>query len=317
MRAIQITEFGGPEVLRLVEVPAPSPSEGEVLIRVTRAGLNFADTHTRENVYIAKHDLPLVPGTEVAGVREDTGERVVARLPGRGGYAEYAVARESAVVPVPDGLADETALALLIQGTTAWHLLRTSARLTPGESVVVHSAAGGTGSLCVQLARAFGAGRVIATAGSEERRELALSLGADAVVDSADASDLAARLVAANGDAPVDVVLEAAGGAVFDESLRALAPFGRLVVYGISSREQREIRTGSLLKRSHAVIGFWMNHLTDAMWDEALTDLFARAAAGSLRAVAGPTYPLSEARRAQEDLAGRRTSGKLTLDVSR
>ncbi len=106
MRAIQITEFGGPEVLRLVDLPRPEPAAGEVLIRVTRAGLNFADTHTRENAYIAKHDLPLIPGTEVAGVREDSGERVVARLPGRGGYAEYAVAAESAVVPVPEGLAD-------------------------------------------------------------------------------------------------------------------------------------------------------------------------------------------------------------------
>ena len=316
MRAIQITEFGGPEVLRLVDVEAPAPDDGEVLIRVTRAGLNFADTHTRENAYIAKNDLPLIPGTEVAGVREDTGERVVARLPGKGGYAEYAVAPESSVLAVPEGLADEAALALLIQGTTAWHLYRTSARLREGESVVVQSAAGGTGSLCVQLARAFGAGRVIATAGSEDRRAVALDLGADAAVDSAP-EGMADRLIEANGGEPVDVVLEAAGGAVFDESLRALAPFGRLVVYGISSREQRELRTGSLLKRSHGVVGFWMNHLTGAMWDEALTDLFARAASGEIRVVEGPTYALSEARQAQEDLAGRKTSGKVTLDVRR
>ena len=316
MRAIQIEEFGGPEVLRLVDVPVPEPADGEVLVRVTRAGMNFADTHTRENVYIAKHDLPLVPGTEVAGVREDTGERVVARLPGRGGYAEYAVAPAASLVAVPDGLSDEAALALLIQGTTAWHLFRTSSGLRPGETVVVHSAAGGTGSLCVQLARAFGAGRVIATAGSEERRALTLELGADAALDS-DPSDLSARILAANDGAPVDVILEATGGPVFDESLKALAPFGRLVVYGISSREQREIRTGSLLKRSHAVVGFWMNHLSEAMWDEALTDLFARAAAGDIRVVEGPVYALSDARRAQEDLVGRRTSGKLTLDPSR
>jgi NADPH2:quinone reductase len=316
MRAIQITEFGGPEVLRLADVARPEPAEGEVLVRVTRAGVNFADTHTRENAYIAKHDLPLVPGTEVAGVREDTGERVVARLGGKGGYAEWAVAPRSSVVAVPDDLPDEAALALLIQGTTAWHLFRTSARLAAGESVVVHSAAGGTGSLCVQLARAFGAGRVIATAGSEERRALTLELGADAALDSG-AAGLADRIAEANGGERVDVVLEAAGGEVFDESLRALAPFGRLVVYGISSREQREVRTGSLLKRSHAVVGFWMNHLSDAMWDEALTDLFARAANGEIRAVEGPVYALSEARRAQEDVAGRRTSGKVTLDVTR
>jgi NADPH:quinone reductase len=316
MRAIQIEEFGGPEVLRLVDLPRPEPAEGEVLVRVSRAGLNFADTHTRENAYIAKHDLPLVPGTEVAGVREDTGERVVARLPGKGGYAEYAVAPESAVVPVPDGLSDEAALALLIQGTTAWHLYRTSARLREGESVVVQSAAGGTGSLCVQLARAFGAGRVIATAGSEERRAVALDLGADAATDSAP-DGMAERLLEANGGAPVDVVLEMAGGRVFEESRKALAPFGRLVVYGISSREQNELRTGSLLKRSQAIVGFWMNHLSDAMWDEALTDLFARAATGEIRVLEGPVYALSDARQAQEDLVGRRTTGKLTLDPSR
>jgi NADPH2:quinone reductase len=316
MRAIQIEEFGGPEVLRLADVPRPEPADGEVLVRVTRAGLNFADTHTRENAYIAKHDLPLIPGTEVAGVREDTGERVVARLPGRGGYAEYAVAPEAAVVALPDELADEAALALLIQGTTAWHLYRTVARLRAGESVVVQSAAGGTGSLCVQLGKAFGAGRVIATAGSEERRALALELGADAAIDSAP-EGMADRLLEANGGEPVDVVLEMAGGAIFDESLRALAPFGRLVVYGISSREQNEVRTGSLLKRSQAVVGFWMNHLSDAMFGEALADVFARAASGELRVVAGPVYGLTEARRAQEDLVGRRTSGKVTLDVSR
>ena len=316
MRAIQIEEFGGPEVLRLAEVPRPEPADGEVLVRVTRAGLNFADTHTRENAYIAKHDLPLIPGTEVAGVREDTGERVVARLSGRGGYAEYAVAPESAVVALPDDLADEVALALLIQGTTAWHLYRTAARLGAGESVVVQSAAGGTGSLCVQLGKAFGAGRVIATAGSEERRSLALELGADAAIDSAP-DGMADRLLEANGGRPVDVVLEMAGGAVFDESRKALAPFGRLVVYGISSREQNEVRTGSLLKRSQAIVGFWMNHLSDALFGEALADVFARAASGELRVVEGPVYGLSEARRAQEDLVGRRTSGKVTLDVSR
>ena len=316
MRAIQITEFGGPEVLRLVDVPRPEPAPGELLVRVTRAGMNFADTHTRENVYLAKASLPLVPGTEVAGVREDTGERVVARLDGKGGYAEYAVAPADRVVAIPGGLSDEAALAMLVQGTTAWHLLRTVARLAQGESVVVHSAAGGTGSLCVQLGKAFGAGRVIATASSDEKRALALSLGADAAVDAAP-EGMADRLLEANGGEPVDVVLEAVGGAVFDESRKALAPFGRLVVYGISSREQNEVRTGSLLKRSQAIVGFWMNHLSDAMFAQALTDLFARAVRGELRAVEGPVYALSDARRAQEDLAGRRTTGKVTLDVTR
>src|ERR671930_903674 len=160
MRAIRQQEFGGPEVLELVELPRPEPGDGEILIRVTRAGMNFADTHQRRNDYLAAQQLPLVPGAEVAGVREDTGERVVA-LCGTGGYAEYAVAPAALTFPIPEGVEDGTALALLLQGLTAWHLYRTSAKLAPGESVVVHSAAGGVGSLAVQLARALGAGRVI------------------------------------------------------------------------------------------------------------------------------------------------------------
>src|SRR6185312_12756101 len=126
MRAVQMTEFGGPEVLQLVELPVPEPAGGEVLIRVERAGLNFADTHTRTNSYVQKATLPLVPGGEVAGVREDTGERVVA-LVGSGGYAEYALAPEDRVFPIPDSIDDGTALAMIVQGTTAWHLYRTSA----------------------------------------------------------------------------------------------------------------------------------------------------------------------------------------------
>jgi NADPH2:quinone reductase len=318
MRAIQITDFGGPDVLQLVDLPTPEPAEGQVLIRVTRAGMNFADTHTRENTYLAKAELPLVPGGEVAGVREDTGERVVAMLPGSGGYAEYAVAAEASVVPIPEGLSEGAALAMLVQGTTAWHLYRTAARMSPGESVVVHAAAGGTGTLCVQLGKAFGAGRVIATASSEEKRELALSLGADAAIDSS-ADGMAERIIEANGGERVDVVLEMSGGQVFEESRKALAPFGRLVTYGIASGEQNEVRTGSLMRRSQAVIGFWLAHLfgRPGMFEEALTDLFARAASGEIRVVEGPVYALSDAKQAQIDLAGRKTSGKVTLDVAR
>ena len=317
MRAIQISEFGGPEVLELVELPEPEPAEGQVRIRVASAGMNFADTHTRQNTYLAKAELPLVPGGEVAGVREDTGERVVA-LVGNGGYAEVAVAPAALTVPVPDGLDDGTALAMLIQGTTAWHLHRTVGRVAEGESVVVHAAAGGTGSLAVQLGRAFGAGRVIATASSAEKRALAEELGAHVAVD-ADPEGLADRLIEANGGERVDVVLEMAGGRVFEESVRALAPFGRLVTYGIASQEQNEVRTGALMRRSHAVVGFWLNHTLQrpAMFADALSDLFARAARGDLRVVVGETYPLSEVRRAHEDLQGRRTQGKLLLDPVR
>ena len=154
MRAIQQQEFGGPEVLRLADVPEPDCGPGAVLVDVTLAGVNFADIHQRRNEYLAASELPLVPGAEVAGVRRDTGERVVALTGGRGGYAQVAAVPEAHTFPVPDGVDDGAALALLLQGLTAWHLLRTSARVAPGESVVVHAAAGGTGSLAVQLARA-------------------------------------------------------------------------------------------------------------------------------------------------------------------
>src|SRR5271166_4579781 len=197
MRAIQMTQFGGPEVLRLAELPIPEPGPEQTLIRVSRAGLNFADTHTRTNSYVQKATLPLVPGGEVAGVREDTGERVVA-LVGAGGYAEYAAAPQEHVFPIPDGLDDGTALAMIVQGTTAWHLYRTAGRVADGEAVVVHGAAGGVGSLALQLGHPLGAGRLIATASSEEKRALALELGADAAVDPA-AEGLTERLIEANG----------------------------------------------------------------------------------------------------------------------
>jgi NADPH2:quinone reductase len=314
MRAIQQVEFGGPEVLRLVDVPVPEPGDGEVLIEVSAAGLNFADTHQREDRYVQRQQLPLIPGAEVAGIRQDTGERVVA-LCGTGGYAEWATARADRCFPIPDGVDDGTALALLLQGLTAWHLHRTQGRVAPGESVVVISGAGGVGSLAVQLAKPMGAGRVIATASSEDKRALCVELGADVALDG-EAVGLADRILEANGGKPVDVVFEMAGGEVFEQCRKALAPFGRLVVYGISSKEQREVRTGQLLRRSHQIIGFWLFHGLDVpgFAGEALADLFARAARGELRVVVGGNYPLSEARRAQEDLVGRRTSGKLLLD---
>jgi NADPH2:quinone reductase len=314
VRAIQIKEFGGPEVLELADLPMPTPGEDELLIRVSRAGLNYADTHQRTNSYLAPAELPLVPGIEVAGVREDTGERVVA-LCGNGGYAEYATAPAPLTFAIPEDVDDGTALALLLQGLTAYHLLRTSAKVSPGESVVIHSAAGGVGSLAVQLAAPMGAGRVIATASTEAKRDLALELGADAAIDSAP-ENMKERLEEANGGAKVDVVLEMAGGEVFEQSLAALAPFGRLVTYGIASQEQNEVRTGELMRRSRAVVGFWLMHCVGhpEMVDEALADLFARVASDQLRAVVGHTYPLGDAARAHTDLQERRTSGKVLLD---
>jgi len=322
MRAVEIRRFGGPEVLELVELPTPEPGDGELLIEVVRAGLNFGDTHQRRNQYIAKRELPVVLGGEVAGTVERAaggfaeGDRVVALLD-VGGYAEYAVASVDRTFRISDGVSEDVALALLIQGLTAWHLLRTSARLAEGESVVVHSASGGTGSLIVQLAKPMGAGRVIATAGSPERREQALAKGADVAVDP-DTEALAVELIGANGGRPVDVAFDAAGGRIFEQSLAALAPFGRLVAYGNSTREKVAVTNGELLKTSRSVVGFWLMHLLGRrdMLERPLADLFERTVRGEVSPRIGTVYPLSDARRAHEDLEGRRTTGKLTLDPS-
>jgi NADPH:quinone reductase len=241
----------------------------------------------------------------------------VVALMSTGGYAEYAVAHESTVFPIPDGMDEGAALALLIHGLTAWHLYRTSAKLAQGESVVVISGAGGVGSLAVQLAKPFGAGRVIATASTEEKRAKAIELGADAAVDAAE-EDLKGALIEANAGRPVDVVLEMSGGRVFDQCADALAPFGRIVAYGIASREQNTLETGRLMRKSRSVVGFWLMHCLGRrdMMEEPLADLFERAARGELVPQVGTTYPMSEVRKAHEDMQGRRTSGKVLLDPS-
>jgi NADPH2:quinone reductase len=313
MRAIQIQEFGGPEVLVERDVPEPEAPEGTVVLDVTAAGINYADTHHAENSYLAPAHLPLIPGGEVVG-RTPDGRRVVALL-GGGGYAERAVAAPQAMWELPDEVGDAQALALVLQGTTAWHLLRTSAQLRAGESVVVHAAAGGVGTLAVQLARRFGAGRVIGVASSEEKREVVRRLGADAVVD-ANAEDLTAALREANAGRRVDVVLEMAGGRTFQQSLEALAPFGRLVHFGQAGREGAPaVDPGRLMATSRGVLGFWLVHLLrrPELLNEAMQDLLAAVVAGELEPVVGGTYALAEARRAHEDLRSRGTTGKLVL----
>jgi NADPH:quinone reductase len=315
VRAIQITEFGGPEVLQVTELPDPVAGPGELLVEVDAAGINYADTHTVEDSYLSRTELPLVPGSEIVGRTAD-GRRVVATT-GSGGYAEKAVVKEAAAHDVPDDVTDEQALAIVVQGLTAHHLLRTAGRLAAGESVVVHAAAGGTGSLAVQLAKAYGAGRVIATASTKEKRGLALELGADTAVD-ADPEDLKERLVEANGGRKVDIVLEMTGGPVFDASLAALAPFGRLVTYGMAGRvPATPIPPVQLMARSRSVIGFWLAHCFSrpGMYHEPMDELFAMTVQGRLRPQIGGVHPLAEAARAHEDLRARRTTGKLVLDV--
>jgi NADPH2:quinone reductase len=314
MRAIRIERFGGPEVMELVEVPDPEPGDGQVIVDVARAGVNFADTHATRNDYLAEQTLPLIPGGEVSG-RTPDGRRVAALL-ANGGYAQKVTVPEPWLIPVPDSVSDEQAASLLLQGITAHALIHRCARLEAGETVVVQAAAGGTGTLAVQLAKRAG-GRVIALASTDDKRALAARLGADATVDSR-AADLSAAILEANDGRQVEAVLDMSGGETFEACLRTLAPFGRLVSFGIASREQNEVATGHLMRHSRAVIGFWLMHLIPHREEVAaiVTDLFSAVGGSELEVIVGGVYPLSEARRVHEEIAGRRTMGKLLLDPS-
>jgi len=312
VKAIQLTEFSGADAMEYVDVPDPEPGDGEVLVEVARCGVNFADTHVTRNDYLAKQELPLIPGAEVSG-RTPDGQRVAAMLM-NGGYAQKVAVPEAMLVPVPDTVSDDQAAAILLQGLTAHALVHRCARLEPGETVVVEAAAGGTGSLAVQLAKRQGA-RVIGLASSAEKRELVERLGADATADSR-AEDLEAAILEANDGKRVDAVLEMAGGEAFEASMRTLAPFGRMVTFGIASREQNEVATGSLMRNSRSVVGFWLMHLfTDpAGMADAVSELFGALEMGDLEVVIDSVRPLSGAREVHEDLAARRTQGKVLLD---
>ena len=315
MQAIQIQEFGGPEVMRFGEIDDPVAGEGEVVVEVARSGVNFADTHATRNDYLAEQSLPLVPGTEISG-RTAEGRRVVALL-GSGGYAERVAVPEALLVPLPDEVDDEAGAALLLQGLTAMALVQRCARIEAGETLVIEAAAGGTGSLAVQLGKRAGA-KVIGLASSEEKRALVERLGADATVDSR-SEELGAAIREANGGERVDAVLHMSGGEAFDQELGVLAPLGRMVVFGIASREQREVSTAALLRGSKSVIGFWLLHLLARreLVAPMIGELLGIAAAGELEVTVGGVYPLSEAPAAHEDLIARRTTGKLLLDPSR
>jgi len=313
MRAVQIQEFGGPEVLGVVDLPDPEPGPGEVVVDVVRAGMNFADTHQRENDYLAKAELPLIPGGEIAG-RTPDGRRVAAML-ASGGYAEKVAVPRPALVPIPDEVSDDQAAGVLLQGLTAWTLLRVSGRLERGESVVVQAAGGGTGTLAVQLAKRYGAGRVIALASTPEKRDLAMRLGADVGVDSR-SDDLAAAILEANEGKQVDVILEMSGGDAFDSCLSVLAPFGRLVTFGIASRQPNEVMSQKLMRTSRAVVGFWLVHLLQRpdLLEQGITELLEAVGSGKLEVVIGGRYGLSDVAEAHRALQGRATQGKLLLD---
>jgi len=316
MKAIQITKFGGPEVMQYLDLPDPKldPIAGKdnVVIDVTSIGINYADTHQTENSYLSAQTLPMVPGIEVTGIAD--GKRVLAPV-SSGGYAQKAVASKRALIEIPDGVTDNQALCMLVQGSTAWHILKTVGHVKAGESVVVHAAAGGVGTIAIQLAKLWGA-KVIAVTSSDEKKELAKSLGADVVID-ANNDNLKENLLAANGGKPVDLVLEMVGGKTTDISLDVLAPFGRLIVYGMASRTPgTSINPASLMGGSKTITGFWLAHCfgSKTLLNDVIIELFDLVKAGKLKPVIGATFPLSKAADAHKAMLARATTGKIALD---
>lgn len=313
MRGILVERFGGPEVLVPAELPDPVAGPGQVLVEVSAAGVNYADTHRTDGTYRDAPKLPFVPGTEVVG-RTPDGRRIAALCFEGGGYAERAVVDEANTVEVPDGVDDATALALLVQGLTAWHVLRSSARLRAGESVLIGAASGGVGSIAVQLARHFGAGRILAGASTPEKRRHALTLGADAAIPNH--PEGYADRVRAIVPTGADVILESTGGTSLTASIEALAQFGRLVTYGNAGREGRPpIDAGVLSARNLAVAGFWLRPALElpGHFREPLAEMFALVTSGELTLPPGPAHPLAEARRSHEALLARRSTGKAIL----
>ncbi|WP_121609529.1 quinone oxidoreductase family protein [Mesobacillus foraminis] len=323
MKAIQFKKFGGPEVLEVIQVPRPIVSGRQVVIEVFAVGVNYADTARREGQYVVPTPLPFIPGAEVAGIVIEVGDEVTSVAPGTrvvtliesGGYAEYVLADEQSLIPLPDQLDFVTAAALPLQGLSAYHVLKTMGRLEKGESVLVHAAAGGVGTLAVQLAKIFGAGKVVATASTPEKLALAKEMGADVLVNYREPHWDQEVLEATQGKG-VDVALEMAGGDVFNKTLKCLADFGRLVIFGVASGEQSRFYPHSLMARNQAVIGFFLPQVMrrPELLLPSVRELFQYAADGRLRLTIGGVFPLEEAGEVHSLLQARKTSGKMILE---
>jgi NADPH2:quinone reductase len=315
MKAIQITEFGGPDVMKYLDLPDPVAGTDEVLLDVTAIGINYADTHQTENSYLSPQTLPMIPGIEVVGT--NGGKRYLASV-SSGGYAQKAIAHKSVMIPVPDSVTDQEALCMLVQGSTAWHLLKTMGQLEKSQSVVVHAAAGGVGTIAIQLAKLWGA-KVIAVTSSDAKAELAKKLGADHVVDAA-SEDLSKALRDANGGRGVNLILEMVGGKTFDQSLLALGTFGKLITFGMASRTApTPIHPGALMHGSKTVAGFWLANCfgKKELLNDVIEELFQLIADGKLKPVIGATFPLSQAADAHKSMLARESVGKIALDPAR
>ena len=302
MKAVLLRETGGPEKLELTDVPDPEPGEGEVILRVRAAGINFLDVLVRQGRYAQQPELPLVPGVEVAG--EVDGRRVIA-LPSEGGYAELARVRAESLVPLPDGASFEEGASFLMAFLTVYVPLTRQVRLEPGATVLVHAAAGGVGSAAVQLAKHYGC-HVVATASSEQKRAFARELGAD----EAYGYDEFAEQVRA------DVVLHPVGGELVSPSLNVLKPLGAFVALGYAGGFWQELNPALLVGRNIGLLGFYLGRLmrfAPEVVRAATEELLQLWHSGAVKPVVGATFPLAQAGDAQRLIEERKSMGKVVL----
>ena len=302
MKAIVLRETGGPERLKLVEMPEPEPRDGQVVLHVRAAGVNFADVLIRRGRYPQAPELPTVPGSEVAG--EANGRRVMA-LPQGGGYAEALTVDERLVVPLPDGASFEEGAGFLLTFLTAWIPLTRQVRVGPGSVVLVHAGSGGVGSAAIQLAKHLGA-HVFATASTAEKRRVALEQAADQAVGY----DEFVEKVRA------DVVLDPVGGDVFKESLRVLKPLGTVVALGYAGGWWAPMDPARIVGRNLGVQGFYLGRLMrhePELVREAVRELVALWSSGAVKPLIGATFPLEQAGEAHELMESRSHFGKVVL----
>ena len=318
MHAVVARQSGGPEVLESAEVERPTPGPGQLLIKVAATGVNFIETYQRGGMY--KVAYPFTPGSEAAGTVEEVGEGVegftvgsrVATAEGQECYAEYTVLDAAKALPVPDGVDLHTAAALPLQGMTAHYLINSSFNVQPGHTVLVHAGAGGVGLLITQLLKTRGA-RVIATVSTDEKEGLARAAGADEVLRYEGFAEAVRQITNGVG---VDVVYDGVGKDTFDGSLSSLRARGFLVLFGAASGavppvDPQRLNAGGSLSLTRPKLADFLANPQERLWRS--SEVFAAVADGSLNVRIGASYPLAEARRAHEDLEGRRTTGKVLL----
>lgn len=323
MKAIRFTEYGGPEVLQYVDVEKPTAGDGQILLKIEAVGVNYADTMKRINRYLTPTKLPAILGGEVAGTVEEigagvthlkVGQRVLATVDTHG-YAQYTAIPANLVFPLPDQLSFEQAVTVPVQGLTAYEILKISGQLKPGETVLVHAAAGGVGIFSVQLAKLLGAGKVIATASTEAKLELAKSLGADHVINYATDADWPTKVREFTDGKGADIILEMVGGEVFNQNFKCLNYGGRVVVFGAASKEIPNMNPMQLMYRNHAVIGYWLVNTfrQPAVLQQHMAEVIGLIATGKVRLIVEHTFPLSQTAEAHKALEGRQSVGKVVL----